>query len=144
MPLGTSLQSDILDMCNDPGATAAECATDWSDVMSDYAAGVVPTSAAVTAAVGTLQGALSSAFSAPSGTGVALLETAFLAFAATIAGGMAPAFVATPPAGPVGFSTLVATTNPSTAASAMAAKIDTWMRTGSATPAAGGAPVPWS
>lgn len=144
MPLGTTLQSDILAMCSDPGATAAACAADWASTMADYAAGVVPASLGVTAAAAVLQGALTSAFSAANGTGVAMLESAFTAFGVAVGAGMLPAFVATPPSGPVGFSGLTATTSASAAASAMAGLIDTWMRTGSATPSVGGAPVIWS
>ena len=56
-------------------------------------------------------------------------------------------YTPTPPPGPVGFAARFAAASPAThaaAAAAMAGIIDTWMRTGSATPSGGGAPVAWS
>jgi hypothetical protein len=75
------------------------------------------------------------------------METAFTVFATAVGVGMLPAFVATPPATPVGFATQFAGPKPEThaaAASQISGIIDTWMRTGTATPSIGGAPVPWS
>jgi hypothetical protein len=112
--------------------------------MESYAAGVVPASTAVPAAAGTLESALVGAFGGT--TAPADLEGAFLAFATAVGAGMAPAFVAVPPPAPVGFAAQL-TTNQATksaAASAFASSIDTWMRTGTATPSGGGAPVNWS
>ena len=64
----------------------------------------------------------------------------------TVGGGMAPAFVATPPPGPVGFAGLFSLPYPSThsaAATGVRDAIDTWAKTGSATPSGGGSPVNW-
>jgi hypothetical protein len=67
-------------------------------------------------------------------------------FAATVGGGMA-GFVAVPPPAPVGFGDQFAQPHPAThaeAASAITTIVDAWMRTGTATPTAGGPPVNWS
>lgn len=144
MPLSPTLSSDIQSATESPGDTAAACAQTWANIMGSYFAGVVPASATVSAAQATLQGALTSAFSAEAGAGLALLETAFTAFALTVGGGMAPAFVAVPPPAPVGFSTLVAVETAAESASNLASLISAWAQTGTATPSAGGAPVPWT
>jgi hypothetical protein len=75
------------------------------------------------------------------------METAFTAFATAVGTGMAPAFVAVPPAGLVGFAAQFGGAMPDTHAEAgdvIATMIDTWMKTGTATPSAGGAAVLWS
>jgi hypothetical protein len=75
------------------------------------------------------------------------MDAAMTAFAATVGAGMAPAFVAVPPPAPVNFALLFAEPYPATAAEfgqRVGSAIDVWMRTGTATPAIGGAPIPWS
>lgn len=144
MPLGLTLSSDIQSATESPGETAAACAQTWASLMGTYFAGVVPASTAVTAAQTALQASLTSAFSAAPGAGLALLETAFLAFATTVGGGMAPAFVAVPPVLPVGFANLAAAETASEAASNIATLIETWAKSGSATPSVGGPPVLWT
>jgi hypothetical protein len=75
------------------------------------------------------------------------METAFATFATALATGMAPAFVAVPPPAPIGFATLFAKPYPTThaaAAQAVSDAIDVWMKTGTATPAAGGSPQNWA
>lgn len=146
MPLDPgALSSGIEEVASDPPPTSAECAQAWADAVGDFAAGVVPPSTAVSAAVTTLAGALATAFASPAAA--AGMESAFTAFGATVGGGMAPAFVATPPPGPVGFATLFAAGHPAThaaAAAGISGIIDTWMRTGTAVPSGGGASAPWS
>lgn len=144
MPLGLTLASDIESASESPGETAAACAQTWATLMGTYFTGVVPASTTVAAAQTALQGSLTSAFSAAPGAGLALLETAFLAFATSIAGGMAPAFVGVPPVLPVGFATLAAAETASEAASNIASLIETWAKSGSATPSVGGPPVLWT
>jgi hypothetical protein len=75
----------------------------------------------------------------------AAMDGAFTAFGASVGLAMAPAFVATPPAGPPGFVALFATKRSSAdaGAAAVSGAIDTWMKTATAVPAAGGAAVPW-
>lgn len=146
MPLAAAgLQADLETLFGSGPDTAAQAAQEWADAVQAYFAGVIPSSLTVAAAATTLAGALTSAFSASSGAAAAM-ESAFSAFAATVGGGMAPAFVATPPPGPVGFSSLLSTNQATQAAAAQAwaSAIDTWAKTGTATPSAGGSPVNWS
>lgn len=146
MPLNApGLQADLESLFADPPATTAECGQAWADAVGAYASGIVPASTTVAAAQATLAGALTSAFD--SGDAASPMDAAFTAFATTVGTGMAPAFVAAPPPSPVGFATLFAPPFPGThaeAASKFATAIDTWCRTGTATPSGGGAPVPWS
>lgn len=123
----------------------AACATQWADAMGNYASAIVPPSATVSAAKATLETALAAAFALPAAA--PSMETAFAAFAATVGGGMAPAFTATPPAGAVGFATQFAAAAPAThaiAAAAVGGIIDTWMKSGSAVPSGGGPAVGWT
>jgi hypothetical protein len=64
-----------------------------------------------------------------------MVDAAFAAFAATVGLGMAPAFVAVPPAAPLGVAVLLTAPQPTHAAAAalFATTIDSWFRTGSAT-----------
>lgn len=144
MPLGLTLASDIQSATDEPGDSAAACAQTWANIMGSYFAGVVPASTTVSAAQASLQSALVSAFSAEAGAGLGLLETAFTAFAATIGAGMAPAFVAVPPPMPVGFANLEPAEDAASTATNLATLISTWAQSGTATPSAGGSPVPWT
>jgi hypothetical protein len=75
------------------------------------------------------------------------MESAFASFGATVGLGMA-GFVPTPPAGPVGFASQFSGPKPATAqaaATAIAAIIDAWMRTGLSTLIAPpNTAVPWT
>lgn len=146
MPLAKpTLSSGLAELAADPPATAAGCAQAWADAVRAYAAAVVPASTTVTAAAATLAGALSSAFQ--SSAAAPQMETAFTAFAASVGAGMAPAFVAVPPSGSVGFAAQFGGAMPAThaeAGDAIATRIDNWLKTGTATPAGGGAAVSWS
>ncbi len=146
MPLNPAgLTADLTANFADPGATYAACGQQWADAMQAYAAAVVPASTTVAAAATALAADLAAAFAQPSA--IASMETAFAAFATTVGLGMAPAFTAVPPPGAVGFAAQFGGAHPAThadAASAISGIIDTWMRTGTATPSGGGAPVPWS
>lgn len=134
MPLAKPLLvSGILEACASPADTAAGCAAQWADAVKQYASGIVPPSMQVASAAAALEGALAGAFSSPAAAGG--MEAAFATFAVTVGGGMAPAFVATPPAGPVGFAGQFAGPKPEThaaAADAVASLIHDWMTTGSA------------
>ena len=145
MPLVSSaLAADLQAIAEDPPESAAGCAAEWADAIQSYAAGVVPSSTTVAAAATALQAALAGAFAARPADSA--LEAAFASFALTLGGGMT-GFVATPPAGLVGFATLFAgpnATSHAAGASAVATLIDTWMRTGTATPTGGGPATPWS
>lgn len=147
----TALKDGLVDLFSNPpsGGSAVEAAAQaWSDVMVAYAGDVVPASTTVSAAGSALKTALQSAFVlAPAPTVLVDMETAFAAFAATVGAGMAPAFTATPPPNPVGFAALGAPPFPSdtnSAAEIWKTRIDTWFKTGTATPSGGGSPVNWS
>ena len=79
-------------------ATRAAAATDWADAVEGYAANVIPVSATVSAAAATLEAAILSAFGQITAVATAsALETAFAAFATTVAGGMLPTHAGSPP-----------------------------------------------
>lgn len=129
----------------DPPDTAAECAQAWAAAIVGYASNVTPTSTTVAGAEPTLASSLTTAFE--SDDAAPGMESAMAAFAVTVAGGMAPAFTGTPPPDPVGFAAQFAGAKPEThaeAGSQIADLIDVWMKTGTATPSGGGAPVNWS
>jgi hypothetical protein len=97
------------------------------------------------AAAAALEASLITAFTSP--VAAPLMELAFAQFALTVGGGMA-GFVPVAPPAPVGFALLFAMPPALTAAEGIArvaAKIDTWMRTGTAALAAPpGSPMVWS
>lgn len=127
------LTSSLTALFASPPPTREACAQSWADAVSAYAAAVVPASATVAAASATLSTALAAAFAQPSA--VAAMETAFTAWATTVAAGMvAGGWTGAPPAGAVGFSTLAGLQQATHAgaASAFATKINTWALTGTA------------
>jgi hypothetical protein len=140
------LKDDLKDLVTSPPPSAAAAAQAWATAVRSYAGGVLPVAAApaVAAAAGVLQTALVAAFATPSAA--AAMEAEFMAFGASVGLAMAPAFVATPPAGPVGFVTLFATKRSSAnaGAAAVSGAIDAWMKTATAVPSVGGAAVPWA
>lgn len=144
MPLAKSaLVSGLQGTFSDPPATYAECAQEWADAVQSYASAVIPASTTVSAACAALSASLASAFQASNA--IPLMEAAFLTFGASVGGGMA-GFTPAPPAGPVNFASHFASTYDShaDAASGIADLIDTWMKTGTATPLPSGSPVNWS
>ena len=146
MPLiASGLSSALAAVAESPPPSSAQCAQAWANAVQSYAAAVIPPSAAVAAAGTALAAALVAAFAAPAAAPG--METGFATFGAAVGAGMAPAFVAVPPVVPVGFATQFAGPKPETheaAGDAISGIIDAWMRTGTATPAAGGSPAPWS
>ncbi len=144
MTLGASLSSDLEAVFSNPGSSESDVADGWSDAISAYALGVVPASIGHVAAKAAFRAALEG-FGAP-GASVAALQAGLTAFAAQIGLGMAPAFVATPPAGPCPLESMN-TDRPAThalAAGNVTSIIDSWFRSGTAVPSGGGSPVPWS
>jgi len=145
MPLDVSgLRSALTDLATNPPGDFAQAASAWGDAMSTYAAAVVPASTTVAAAQATLVSSLATAFplllAAP-----AAIEQAFLAFGATVGGGMlAAGFGAKPPTTPVGFASLVLTGSVDEGVGNLVLLIDTWMRTGLATNTVSGVTIPWS
>jgi hypothetical protein len=146
MPLApTLLQSALEAFFADAPPSDGACADAWAAALLDYAAGVVPASAAVGSAADTLAAALAAAFATPAAAPA--VDAAFTAFAASVGVGMAPAYVATPPPAPLGIAGLLAAPAPDHAAAAAAftTLIDTWFRTGIATLAAPpNTVVPWT
>lgn len=118
----------------------------WAGAIDAYAKGVIPPSTTAAAAKSALEGALMG-MSAP-GAALVAFPAAFTAYAAALGGGMAPAFIATPPPAPIVFAPAMAAGMAGAPASAVvpqiATIIDLWFRTGMAVPALGGPPVPWS
>jgi hypothetical protein len=138
------LESDLANLATNFGATIADCAALWADAIGSYFASVTPPSTSVVAAQATLQGQLAAAFAQPSAAEA--MDAACQTFAVTVAVGMAPTFVAIAPVDPVNWAALFAEPYPSTAEEAaqrIAARLDVWARTGTATPSIGGSPVPW-
>lgn len=122
-----------------PGASGSDypptrlaCAQAWAAAMQAYASGVLPASATVGAAAATLTTALDAAFGSP--TVAASMESAFLAFATTLGGGMA-GFAPLPPPAPIGFATMFLTTESTRqgGVTKVANAIHAWMLTGSST-----------
>jgi hypothetical protein len=145
MPVNpTALASRLAGNFANPGSSFADCAQQWADAMVEYAAPVAPPSTTVVAAGQALRSALAAAFAVPGGA-LPLTDQAFTAFAASLATGMAPAFVGAPPPTPVGFASLAGTLSPTHAAAAgnIAGKIHAWFVKGTATPPSG-PPIFWS
>lgn len=125
----------------------------WAAAIDTYAGvNLTPPSTASAAAKSALQGGLTG-MSAP-GAGPAIFDTAFVAYASAMALGMAPAMVGVPPVpgtlvvGLVASAAAALPPNPSKPPAVqlgiLAGVIDTWFRTGTATPSGGGPPVPWA
>jgi hypothetical protein len=146
MPLNQSGFKDAFEaLCSSPGATVADCAGLWAEAFVTYFAAVTPPSATVSAAGVALQGQLAAAFATPNA--IPAMDLACTAFALAVGSGMAPAFVAVPPPAPFGWALVLAppyATSHAEAAQRVATALDTWARTGTATPSVGGSPVPWS
>jgi hypothetical protein len=131
----------------DATLTRQQAAQAWADAVQAWAVGIIPPSTTVTAACATLSTSLASIFAvhATPYAGPAM-DAAFAAFALTVGGGMA-GYVPVPPVAPLGLSSPFATNQPdhATAATAVAALVDAWMRTGVSTLVAPpNTPVPWS
>lgn len=146
MPLATAtLQSALQSTFSSPGATIADCSSLWANAIGTYFAPVAPPSLTVAAAQATLQTQLAAAFALPAAASA--MDAACTAFAATVGAGMLPAFVAVPPPAPVNWLALFAEPYPTThaeAAQKISSALDTWARTGTATPSLGGSPIPWT
>lgn len=126
---------------SNPVEDEASAIVEWGGAIETLTTAVVPASTTVAAAAATLETALVG-FNA-SNAAQAKLESALVTFAATVGTGMAPAFTATPPVAPVGI-TFPEEDDAQTAADAIIDTINTWLKTGTATPSGGGSPVNWS
>ncbi len=134
MPLALPALTSGLESCfASPPPSHAACAQAWSNAVASYAAGIAPPSTSVTAAAAALASSLATAFQ--SDNAAPAMESAFSQFAASVGLGMA-GFIPTPPPGPVGFADQFAGPKPAThgaAAQQIGARIDTWMKPGTAT-----------
>lgn len=149
MPLiQPALESSLLPLFQNPPSSASSCAQSWGQALAAYSSSVFPVSSTSIAASELLSLSLSSIFETSQSSEVtaAGMESAFLSFAVLLGGGMLPGWVATPPAGLVGFSTLFSA-RPLThaeAVSSFASRIHLWMLTGTATQVGTGTVVSWS
>lgn len=142
--LPTTLITELQRIAASPPDTHPACARAWADAVRSYAVGITPPSTTVSAASEVLATSLVTPFS--SDNGASGMASAFTAFAAAVGGGMA-GFVAVPPPSPPNFAGLFAEPHPAThleGAQKISQLIDTWLRTGTAAPVAGGPAVPWS
>lgn len=144
MPLNLpQLTSDLETLFAAPAATHALAAQAWANAVKQYAIGVVPPSPAVSGAADALVAPLTAAFATPAAAPG--MDAAFAQFGASVAASM-PGFVGAPPTAPVGFAALFAPPFPAThaaAASKIAGRIDSWMRTGTSVPSGGGPTTRW-
>jgi len=144
----STLESSLLSLFQDPPSSASLCARAWGEAMSVYSSPILPVSSTATVASEALSVTLSSIFETSQSAEVtaAGMEAAFLSFAVLLGNGMLPGWVATPPVGLVGFSTLFSA-RPLThieAVSSFSSRIHLWMITGTATQVGTGTVVSWS
>jgi hypothetical protein len=142
MPLNPSgAKTTLGNLFKSPVGSEATAIISWKNAILTLTAGVIPASTTVAAAAATLATSLSG-FNA-SGAAAGKINSALVAFAATVAGGMAPAFTGVVPIGSPGveFSN---GSNAQAAADAIIDTIDEWLQTGTATPSGGGDPENWS
>lgn len=122
----------------------AVMADNWSSAVNAYAKDVIPPSTTAAAAKTAMEGVLQGV---SVGTGIAVFQSAYTAYAAQLALGMQPAFTGTPPPSPIDLTpvyNLPYTTPISQRVSAMATIVDTWFRTGIAVNNSSGASIPWA
>lgn len=125
----------------------ADVAAAWADAVNNYASAVTPPSATSSAARTAFYNIMLG-MDTDLGNGIAIMVSAFSAYAASLAGGMAPTFIGTPPPAPIPLSTIIPTlglggASGSSVAEALGAVIDTWFRTGIAVNASSGATTLW-
>jgi len=152
MPIGTPpvIIQKVLAISEPPNnafpADIIEAAEMWADVADALLQTVIPPSTTAAAARTAFIGVLSAA-SPQLGNGASLLDAAFTAYAATLAGGMAPLYAGVPPAAPPGLAALLVapTPNAQAVAAQIAGLLAPWAITGQATLVAPPFTVsPWS
>jgi hypothetical protein len=145
MPLVADvLKAQIMMFAQEPNfpANAAAAANSWASAVGTYATPITPPSLTVAAAQAALMGSLTGVSADAQNFGM-VFPTAMMSFATLVGAGMAPAFVAVPPTSPLNI-TLSENDDTDKAVGDLATAVDSWLKTGTATPAAGGPPVPWS
>lgn len=144
----SSLSSSLESLFSSPPETAVLCAQKWSEAMRDYALSITPPSTTVVPAAALLQSTLTPVFqgSTTAASTAAAMEAAWAVFAVTVGAGMAPSFVATPPLGLVGFSSLfsLSPSSHAEASNSFSTMIHLWMSTGLSVPVPAGPSVPWT
>ena len=128
--------------------TLSEAASRWATVVDTFASVVIPASTTASAAKSAFQGVMMGV-DVNAGNGLIMLDNACVAYAAALAGGMAGAgFVGVPPVGLPGCPSVASIGlgggSAESVADQLSTLIDTWFKTGQATPIAGGPPIPWS
>lgn len=117
------------------GLDAVTVATNWANVLFNYASAVIPVSTSATVAKNAMISILSGA--AAPGSFFPLLISAYSTFAATLASGMTAGGVGAPPPAPIDFSPITALPLSDNSVpqiiSLFASITDTWFRTGTFT-----------
>ena len=148
MPIAplNNVQQAILNITASPAnypADSTAVANAWADVADVLLAQVVPASTTSVAARQAFV-AIMSGINPTIPNGLTLMENAFMAYAAQIGVGMAPAFTATPPPTPPPIAiTLNVPLDAQTAAGLLASVLETWAHTGTATNVSSGVTSGW-
>lgn len=125
----------------------SDSANRWANAVNEYAKSVIPPSStseqAKQAFIQVMQ-----QVSVPSQNGFAILKLAFTAYASTLALGMAPTFIATPPPSPIILEVVaplgLGGGSAEAVASAMSNIIDSWFKTGVAVNSGSGVSINWN
>lgn len=127
--------------------TTIEVASRWSEIVDNYAKSVLPTSLSSAAAKSAFN-SIMLGISPTVPNGIALLISAFTAYAASLAGGMAPTFTGVPPITPVNLTPVISAglggASGDVTAALMANIIHTWFKTGTAINVSSGATITWN
>ena len=144
--LKSIMDQDYAGFIDFPSDTIA-VANAWADAVNNYASLVTPPSASSAAARTAFYNVMLG-MDTNAGNGLPIMISAFTAYAATLAGGMLPAFAGTPPPVPIPLATVIpalglAGADGATVAEALSSVIDAWFRTGLAVNTTSGATTLW-
>lgn len=149
----TTLQNGILSLTDADNpqfvgfpSSVAQAAQNWAGVINDYAQLVTPPSATASAAEQALVGVLAAA--SGQDAWLAAFPAALTAYAAALGGGMAPAYVATPPPVPIQLDPAIQLgangAEAAVVAPILATIIDLWFKTGIAVSVPAGVSSSWA
>jgi len=128
-------------------ADTNETALRWSVAVNDYAKSVIPASISADVARVAFENIFKGILPVPP-TGLVVFPLAFTAYAVALGLGMAPLFIAVPPPVPIIIAPVIPIglggDSAAVCATALGTIIHLWFKTGTATSAAGGSPIPWS
>lgn len=114
-----------------------ESAKSFSEAMYEYSKNIGPASKTVKVASETMATDLGD-------LSISSFISAFTSFATEVASGMAPEYTAVPPPNPIDFSSVSDTTNDAEKRIGEISNIvDSWLKTGTATPSGGGPTINW-